>query len=89
MSVLLSRTIVSALYARFFALMAKSIDTPVLIIWGKQGQIMNVKVSGKLKNLLKNSVLPIILEMVGYMPILDVEQLTVQAYLKFLKKVKS
>ncbi len=69
--------------------MAKSIDTPVLIIWGKQGQIMNVKVSGKLKNLLKNSVLPIILERVGYMPILDVEQLTVQAYLKFLKKVKS
>ena len=62
MSVLLSRTIVSALYARFFALMAKFIDTPVLIIWGKQGQIMNVKVSGKLKNLLKNSVLPIILE---------------------------
>lgn len=44
---------------------------------GKQGQIMNVKVSGELKNLLKNSELPIILERVGYMPILDAEQLTV------------
>ncbi len=50
---------------------------------------MNVEVREELKNLLKNSELPIILERVGYMPILDVEQLTVQAYLKFLKKVKS
>lgn len=62
MSVLLSRTIVSALYARFFTLMAKFIDTPVLIIWRKQGRIMNIEVSEELKNLLKNSELPIILE---------------------------
>ena len=47
---------------------------------------MNVEVSEELKNLLKNSELPIILE--GHMRILDVEQLKVQSYLKFLKKVK-
>lgn len=71
-----------------FALMAKSIDVPTLIVWGKQDQVINVEAAAELKNLLKKAEAPVILEGVGHMPILEAEQLTVQPYLNFLKNVR-
>ena len=68
-----------------FALAARSIDVPTLIIWGKQDKIINVEVTQELKSLFKNAQPPILLEGVGHMPILEAEQLTVQPYLEFLK----
>lgn len=68
-----------------FALAARSIDVPTLIIWGKQDKIINVEVAQELKSLFKNAQPPILLEGVGHMPILEAEQLTVQPYLEFLK----
>ena len=71
-----------------FALMARSIDAPALIIWGKQDQIINVEAAQELKGLLKNADQPVILDGVGHMPILEAEQLTMQPYLNFLKKIR-
>lgn len=67
--------------------MARSIDAPALIIWGKQDQIINVEAAQELKGLLKNAEQPVILDGVGHMPILEAEQLTVRPYLNFLKKI--
>ena len=72
-----------------FALLAKSIDAPTLILWGKQDKIINVEVAAELKSLLKNSQTPIILDGVGHTPILEADQLVVQQYLPFLNKVQS
>lgn len=70
-----------------FALLARSIDAPTLILWGKQDKIINVGVAPELKSLLKNAQTPIILDNVGHMPILEADQLVVQQYLPFLSKI--
>ena len=70
-----------------FALLARSIDAPTLILWGKQDKIINVEVAPELKSLLKNAQTPIILDNVGHMPILEADQLVVQQYLPFLSKI--
>lgn len=72
-----------------FALLAKSIDAPTLILWGKQDKIINVEVAPELKSLLKNAQAPVILDNVGHMPILEADQLVVQQYLLFLSKIQT
>ena len=72
-----------------FALLARSIDAPTLILWGKQDKIINVEVAPELKSLLKNAQTPVILDNVGHMPILEADQLVVQQYLPFLNKIQS
>lgn len=72
-----------------FALLAKSIDAPTLILWGKQDKIINVEVAPELKSLLKNAQAPVILDNVGHMPILEADQLVVQQYLPFLSKTQA
>lgn len=72
-----------------FALLARSIDAPTLILWGKQDKIVNVEVVPELKALLKNAQTPVILDNVGHMPILEADQLVVQQYLPFLSKVQA
>ena len=69
-----------------FALAARTIDVPTLIIWGKQDKIINVEAAQELKSLLKKAETPIVLDGVGHMPILEAEQLMVKPYLEFLKK---
>ena len=69
-----------------FALLARSIDAPTLILWGKQDKIINVEAAQELKSLLKKAETPIVLDGVGHMPILEAEQLMVKPYLEFLKK---
>lgn len=71
-----------------FALAARSIDLPTLIIWGEKDQIINVEAAAELKGLLKNAQDPIILKGVGHMPLLEQEQILVQHYLKFLTPLK-
>lgn len=70
-----------------FALAARSIDQPVLILWGEKDQIINVEAAGELKSLLKNAKEPIILKDVGHTPILEQEQILVNHYLEFLKNL--
>ncbi|EEH69172.1 MULTISPECIES: alpha/beta fold hydrolase [Acinetobacter] len=72
-----------------FALLARAIDAPTLILWGKQDKIINVEVAPELKSLLKNAQAPVILENVGHMPILEADQLVVQQYLPFLSKIQA
>lgn len=71
-----------------FGLLARTIDAPALIVWGKQDKVVNVEAAAELKGLLKNSEQPLILEGIGHMPILEAEQLVAYPYLNFLKKVK-
>mgnify|MGYP003411619296 CR=1 FL=1 len=71
-----------------FALAARSIDLPTLIIWGEKDQIINVEAAAELKGLLKNAQDPIILKGVGHMPLLEQEQILVQHYLKFLTTLR-
>ncbi len=71
-----------------FAIAARSIDQPTLIVWGDKDQIINVEAAIELKGLLKNAQDPIILKGVGHMPLLEQEQILVQHYLKFLSTVK-
>lgn len=71
-----------------FAIAARSIDLPVLIIWGDKDQIINVEAADELKSLLKNARPPVILKNVGHIPILEQEQIMVQHYLNFLSSVK-
>ena len=72
-----------------FALLARSIDIPTLILWGKEDKIMNVEVAAELKSIIKNAQAPVILNNVGHIPILEAEQLVIQQYLPFLSKVQS
>jgi pimeloyl-ACP methyl ester carboxylesterase len=69
-----------------FALAARAIEAPTLIIWGKQDKIIDVNVVPELKGLIKNAQEPVILPNVGHTPILEAEQLVVQKYLPFLQK---
>ena len=69
-----------------FALAARSIEAPTLIIWGKQDKIIDVNVVPELKGLIKNAEDPVILPNVGHTPILEAEQLVIQKYLPFLQK---
>ncbi|XID74187.1 alpha/beta fold hydrolase [Alkanindiges sp. WGS2144] len=69
-----------------FALAAKAIEAPTLIIWGKQDKIIDVNVVPELKGLIKNAQEPVILPNVGHTPILEAEQLVIQKYLPFLQK---
>ena len=69
-----------------FALAARSIEAPTLIIWGKQDKIIDVNVVPELKGLIKNAEEPVILPNVGHTPILEAEQLVIQKYLPFLQK---
>lgn len=69
-----------------FALAARAIEAPTLIIWGKQDKIIDVNVVPELKGLIKNAEEPVILPNVGHTPILEAEQLVIQNYLPFLQK---
>lgn len=69
-----------------FALAAKAIEAPTLIIWGQQDKIIDVGVVPELKGLIKNAQEPVILPNVGHTPILEAEQLVIQKYLPFLQK---
>ena len=69
-----------------FATVVKSIEAPTLVIWGKQDQIVDVGVVPELMSSLKDKRPPVILDNVGHTPILEAEQLVVQAYLPFLTK---
>lgn len=72
-----------------FALLTRSIDTPTLILWGKQDKVINVEAAYELQKLLKQAKEPVILDQVGHMPILEAEQLVIQHYLPFLNTVQS
>ncbi len=69
-----------------FALAARAIEAPTLIIWGQQDKVIDVPVAAELKGLIKNAQEPVILPNVGHTPILEAEQLVVQKYLPFLQK---
>lgn len=69
-----------------FALAAKSIEAPTLIIWGQQDKVIDVPVAAELKGLIKNAQEPVIIPNVGHTPILEAEQIVVQKYLPFLQK---
>ena len=69
-----------------FALAARAIEAPTLIIWGKEDKIIDINVVPELKALIKNSEEPVILPNVGHTPILEAEQLVIQKYLPFLQK---
>jgi pimeloyl-ACP methyl ester carboxylesterase len=69
-----------------FALAARAIEAPTLIIWGQQDKIIDVAVAAELKGLIKNAQEPVILPNVGHTPILEAEQLVIQKYLPFLQK---
>lgn len=69
-----------------FATVVKSIEAPTLVIWGKEDKIIDVGVVPELMGLLKDKRPPVILDRVGHTPILEAEQLVVQAYLPFLSK---
>lgn len=69
-----------------FALAARAIEAPTLIIWGKQDKIIDVNVVPELKGLIKHAQEPVILPNVGHTPILEAEQLVIQKYLPFLQK---
>lgn len=71
-----------------FAIAARTIDQPVLIVWGEKDQIINVEAAAELKGLLKNAQAPVILKGVGHTPILEQEQILVQHYLEFMNKNK-
>ena len=71
-----------------FAIAARSIDLPVLIIWGDKDQIINVEAADELKTLMKNARPPVILKNVGHIPLLEQEQIMVQHYLNFLGSLK-
>jgi len=68
------------------ATLLKTIEAPTLIIWGKQDQIVDVGVLPEIQNSLKDKRAPVILDHVGHTPILEAEQLVVQAYLPFLRQ---
>ena len=72
-----------------FALLAKSIDAPTLILWGKQDKIINVEVAAELKSLLKNAQTSVVLNGIGHTPILEADQLVSQQYISFLNKVQA
>ena len=69
-----------------FATVVKSIEAPTLVIWGREDKIIDVGVVPELMGLLKDKRPAVILDRVGHTPILEAEQLVVQAYLPFLKK---
>lgn len=69
-----------------FAKMAKNIEAPTLIIWGKQDQIVNVEVAKELQSIIKRAETPVILNQVGHVPILEAPQIVVQHYLPFLQR---
>lgn len=69
-----------------FGTVVKSIDAPTLVIWGKDDKIIDVGVVPELMGLLKDKRPPVIIDHVGHTPILEAEQLVVQAYLPFLTK---
>ncbi len=69
-----------------FALAARAIEAPTLIMWGQQDKIIDVNVVPELKGLIKNAEAPVILPNVGHTPILEAEQLVIQKYLPFLQK---
>lgn len=69
-----------------FALAARAIEAPTLIIWGKQDKIIDVNVVPELKGLIKNAQEPVILPNVGHTAILEAEQLVIQKYIPFLQK---
>lgn len=69
-----------------FATVVKSIEAPTLVIWGKEDKIIDVGVVPELMGLLKDKRPAVIIDGVGHTPILEAEQLVVQAYLPFLKK---
>ena len=69
-----------------FATVVKSIEAPTLVIWGKEDKIIDVGVVPELMGLLKDKRPPVIIDHVGHTPILEAEQLVVQAYLPFLAK---
>ena len=71
-----------------FAMAGRIIDSPVLILWGDQDRIVNKEVAQELQSLLKNAEKPIIYKGVGHMPLLELDQVVAQDYLKFLNKVQ-
>ncbi|ALH94062.1 alpha/beta fold hydrolase [Acinetobacter equi] len=72
-----------------FARLARSVEAPTLILWGKQDQIINYEVATELQQLIKRAETPIILNNVGHMPILEAENLVAQSYLPFLAKTQN
>lgn len=71
-----------------FKEMLRQINSPTLILWGQQDQIVNVEVAQDLKNALKNARPPIILNHVGHIPMLEAPERVSQSYLEFLNTVQ-
>ena len=69
-----------------FARLARNVEAPTLILWGKQDKIINVEAANELKSLLKRAEVPVILNNVGHIPILEAEQQVADHYLPFLAK---
>jgi pimeloyl-ACP methyl ester carboxylesterase len=72
-----------------FARLARSVEAPTLILWGKQDQIINYEVANELQHLMKRAEIPIILNNVGHLPILEAENQVAQSYLPFLAKTQN
>ena len=71
-----------------FSTLTRSIEAPTLILWGAQDKIVNVEAAFELKKSIKHAETPIILNRVGHMPLLEADQLVIQAYLPFLEKTR-
>lgn len=72
-----------------FAMAARIIEAPALILWGDQDKLINHEVSQELKSILKFADTPIIYKGVGHMPLLELDQVVAKDYLHFLQKVSS
>ena len=72
-----------------FALAARVIESPALIMWGDQDKLVNHEVSQELKSILKFAEAPIVYKGVGHMPLLELDQVVAKDYLNFLQKVST
>ena len=69
-----------------FAALIKNIESPTLILWGKQDQIVNVEVANELKQLIKHAEQPVLLNQVGHTAIQEAPEQVAQYYLQFLSQ---
>lgn len=72
-----------------YRLVLRAIEAPTLVLLGREDRIFNPEIGEELAEQLKNEEPVVILDNVGHMPIMEAEQLVIQAYLPFLTKAQT